>query len=90
LTALYRIGDAQSRGGEKTKGKLSDRDAKCPYFCAHMQQAIVCESPIPDSRLKINFATTQAKATQYKIFCCGRYRNCELYQPNAEKYEEEE
>lgn len=70
------------------KGKLCDRDARCPFFCAHMRQAIICESPIPGSRLKINFGTTQDKDTQYTIFCCGKYKNCELYQPNLQKWEE--
>lgn len=71
------------------RGKLSDRDAKCPFFCAHLKQAVICESPIPESRLKINFASVRAKDTQYRIFCCGRFQNCELYPPNAEKYNEE-
>ena len=71
------------------RGKLCDRDAKCPFFCAHMRQAVVCESPIPESRLKINFSCTKSKDTQYKIFCCGDYKKCELYSPNAEKYEDE-
>ena len=52
------------------KGKLSDRDAKCPFFCAHLHQAIVCESPIPESRLKINFSSVRTKDTQYRVFCC--------------------
>lgn len=73
-----------------TKGKLNDRDAKCPFFCCHLRQSIICESPIPDSRVKINFATQQGKALQYRVFCCGRFENCEIYKAVNEKYGEDD
>lgn len=85
---VYRGTGKKSRGAGRTKGKLNDRDAKCPFFCAHTRQAVICESPIPGSRLKINFGDNRDKDDQYRIFCCGRYENCELYQPNQAKYEE--
>ncbi len=72
------------------RGELSDRDAKCPFFCAHNIQTIACESPVPDSRIKLNFATRKAKDIQYRTFCCNRYQYCELYQMNIQPYEEDE
>lgn len=72
------------------KGKLNDRDAKCPFFCAHTQESVICESPIPDSRMKINFAQTAAKKKHYALYCCRNYRYCEMYGANSKKYEEDE
>lgn len=74
----------------ETRGKLNDRDAKCPFFCAHLRQSIICESPIPDSRVKINFASVDGKDKQYRIFCCQRYKNCELYRAVNERYEDDQ
>lgn len=71
------------------KGKLNDRDAKCPFFCAHTKDSILCEGLIPDSRIKINFDGADTKRTQYSIFCCWRYENCEMYRALQEKYQEE-
>lgn len=71
------------------RGKLNDRDAKCPFFHCHTRESILCESPIPDSRIKINFGKTEDKRRQYALYCCKQYRYCELYRAVSEKYEEE-
>lgn len=69
---------------------LKDTMAKCPFFRKHTALNIYCESPIPDSGVKLTFADQDAKKRQWRIFCCAAYENCELYQPNMDKYEEEE
>lgn len=80
-------------GGEEAgavRGKLNDRGAKCPYFQAHTGQAIYCECPIPGAAMRLTFPTREDKKRQYKGFCCRMYKNCELYEANGKKYEEEE
>lgn len=72
------------------RGKKCDRDAKCPFFCAHLKQQIICEGILPESRLWNNFSTPIEKEKQYKIFCCARYKYCEVYTAINKKYEEEE
>lgn len=69
--------------------KLKDTRAKCPFFRAHTAINIYCESPIPDSGINLTFTDQAAKKRQWRIFCCGKFENCELYRPNKEKYEDE-
>lgn len=70
------------------KGKLNDRDAKCPFFCAHTKDSIICESMIPDSHVRISFAPASKKSLHYTVFCCFKYQNCELHQAIMKTYEE--
>ena len=70
------------------KGKMNDRDAKCPFFCAHTKDSVYCESLIPDSRIKLNFDTISKKNLHYNLFCCYKYENCELHQAVMKIYEE--
>jgi len=70
------------------RGKLNDRDAKCPFFCAHTKESVICEGVIPDSRDKINFETSQGKKLHYAVFCCSHYKNCEKYAAVEQKYRE--
>ena len=70
---------AWRREAGAVRGRLNDRDAKCPFFCAHTRQAVICEDLIPGSRAKHNFASTQEKDRHYKGWCCARYKYCEQY-----------
>ncbi len=72
------------------KGKLNDRDARCPFFCAHTRESVVCESVIPDSRARISFMDLTMKKRHYALFCCDKYENCEMYRAVQENYDEEE
>jgi len=71
------------------KGKLNDRDAKCPFFCAHTKDSVVCEDLIPDSRASLRFEGRNGKNIQYAVFCCLHYENCERYRALQQKYQEE-
>ena len=70
------------------RGKLCDRDAKCPFFVAHTSGEVYCESPVPGAFMSLRFETEEGKKTQYYAFCCRKYENCEIYRANMEKYEE--
>lgn len=72
------------------KGKLNDRDAKCPFFCTHTKDTIICEGIIPDSRDSLRFEGKNGKKIQYAVFCCWNYANCERYRALMEKYDGEE
>ena len=72
------------------KGKLNDRDALCPFFCAHTKLSVICEGVVPDSSVKMNFDSAKLKDIQYNVFCCGRYDYCEMYRAIQANYEDEE
>ncbi|MBQ7655128.1 MAG: hypothetical protein IJI53_02580 [Clostridia bacterium] len=72
------------------RGKLNDRDAKCPFFAFHTREAIACESLIPDTKAKITFEKPKGKSLHYNLFCCFKYENCEMYQAVMKTYEEDD
>ena len=65
-------------------------DAQCPFFRAHTKESVICEGVIPDSQSVVRFEDEKSKQTQYSIFCCWRYQNCEMYQAVQNRYREEE
>lgn len=75
--------------GKTVKGKLNDRDAKCPFFCSHTRDRVTCEGVIPDSRASMFFENKNGKKIQYNVFCCWKYENCEMYRASQQKYREE-
>ena len=77
-------------GAGDMRKKLNDRDARCPFFLAHTEGCIYCESPLPGCFMSLRFATEEGKRTQYKAYCCRKYEKCEIYRANMEKYEEDE
>lgn len=79
------------KGGKRAmrKQRLNDRDARCPFFHKHFQTSIRCESPIPGSDLALHFGDAAGQETQFRVFCSGRYQNCEIYQATMGKYEDE-
>lgn len=79
------------------KGKLSDREAKCPFFLSHTKDYIRCEGVVPDTVQKMEFVNRRgmrdekAKTLHYKAFCCGRWRYCEQVEAvQRSKYDDEE
>ena len=81
-------GNQDTGKARKMKGKLNDKDARCPFFCAHTKNSVICEGVIPDSSARLNFDSAKAKNIQYEVFCCGKYENCEMYRAIQENYEE--
>ena len=71
------------------KGKLNDRDAKCPFLLAHKKTEIYCEAPLWDCMMSLRFGEEEKKREQYKGYCCETYQRCEIYRANMKKYEEE-
>ena len=67
----------------------NDSDAKCPFFHEHTAITIACESPIPGSTVRMTFRGKTVKKTQYDVFCCNHYKNCELFRLVMEKYAED-
>ena len=65
------------------KGGLSGRGADhilCPYFKAHSEREILCESHVPDSKsILMKFDSEHKKKNQQRIFCEGEYKRCEHY-----------
>lgn len=65
------------------KGGLNSRGADhilCPYFKAHSEREILCESHVPDSKsVVLKFDSEHKKKTQQRIFCEGEYKRCEHY-----------
>ena len=81
----------------RTRAILNDREAKCPFFFSHGVNFIRCEGIIPDSVVSVEFYTTgrlpdrKAKETQYRVFCCDKWQNCERASAlMRSKYDEDE
>ena len=65
------------------KDGLSGRGATyilCPYFKAHSEREILCESHMPDCKsVLFRFDSAEKKKNQQHIFCEGCYKKCEHY-----------
>lgn len=60
--------------------------AQCPFLKyadinSHGKReiAINCESPVPDTKIKLCFKTKEAYRKHRDIFCCDHYICCEIY-----------
>ena len=52
----------------------------CPFFRAHSEKEILCESHVPDSKnIILRFDSEKKKRQQQEIFCEGCYKRCEHY-----------
>lgn len=86
---------------KKEKGLLNDVEVKCPFYICHGADFIRCEGTIPDTRARIDFhmqgtrrgvlvPDEAGKKLHYKVFCCGKWRNCEQAEAvRRAKYEDE-
>lgn len=72
------------------RGKLSGRDALCPFLTYHTRDMIVCEGVIPGTSDHIHFQAPNDKQIQYTVFCANRYLTCEKYLANMQKYSDPE
>lgn len=61
---------------------------KCPFFQNITKQKITCEGPCDDCvATALVYKTNEQRNKQIKIFCQGKYQNCEVYRMiNAAKY----
>lgn len=61
---------------------------QCPFYVRNdRKNSIICEGITDTSRVILRFSKQPEMLQQLKIFCCGRYGNCELYRAVMEKYE---
>lgn len=52
------------------------------------RKRILCESPVPGSSLSLTFVKKKDFDMQLKIFCCDKYKCCEIYRMLSQMYEE--
>ena len=80
-------GRAKAASGGGSTGKrvrvtakllVHEADAKCPFFHWAKGQTIACEGFYPGAGIVQRFQKIRDAETQIR-FCCGRYKNCELY-----------
>lgn len=62
---------------------------KCPFYIRLAEQSITCEGITDDCVLKTIFKSKKEKTQHLKIFCCNKYKNCEIHQMLEKKYEDE-
>lgn len=64
---------------------------QCPFYHGDNGESwIICEGLIPGTQLHSSFPRKSDYRLQIEVFCCDRYRNCEVYTALLKKYEEEE
>lgn len=77
--------------GPVKTSKIGNLIPQCPFFTMAEQagagRRIVCEGPIPGGSLSIYFRKKADFENQVNIFCCDRFKNCEIYRMTVnEKY----
>lgn len=78
----------------KKRKKHGDRGigmlVQCPFWRELEGNRIGCEGITDHCTICLNFDTPDWRAQQERIFCCGAFRNCEIYRAIVEaKYAEE-
>ena len=66
-----------------------DSYAQCPFFQRSGSRKISCSGVFDGTRISWEFDRKEDKDTQMRVFCCGKYKNCEVYRMLKEVYEEE-
>ena len=62
----------------------------CPFIRLRTNKSISCEGPIPGTVCKNTFSRAADQETQYRVFCCARWENCEIARAVTQKYEEDD
>ena len=66
-----------------------DHYAQCPYYQrSDSKKTVTCQGVDDASKLCWRFEQTEDLMIQLKTFCCGRYKNCEVYQMLKGVYED--
>lgn len=76
--------------GSSWKGRS---DAQCPFFRSDVseQKRIICEGIVDSSTLALYFNRKKDYETQLCVFCCDKYKKCEVYNMIMKaKYDEED
>lgn len=61
--------------------------AKCPFYRADDgRQTITCEGITDDSVLKSYFRNKRQFELQLSVFCCDKFKNCEIHTMLEGKY----
>ena len=63
---------------------------RCPFYKkddGHYR--IVCEGIVENSTITLTHQRESHYKKQMEIFCCDRYKNCEVYRMLMEKYTDE-
>lgn len=62
----------------------------CPFYRYHNKIVIGCEGFTDACTINAHFDNQDAHDIQLNVFCCGKYKNCEIYRMvYAAKYAEE-
>ena len=58
----------------------------CPFYKTHKElkekqnkYIISCEGLVDYSNISLNYKFLKDRELQFKIFCCDKYSNCEIY-----------
>lgn len=62
---------------------------QCPFFLFMARKSIGCEGITDDCFNRTVFKSEELKKAHQKIFCEGKYKNCEIYRMLEAKYEDE-
>lgn len=52
----------------------------CPFYRKNKATMIGCEGITEESSIRMMFSNAAACMQQMDIFCCARYKNCEVYE----------
>ena len=75
-----------SKGKNKKKARVCD-DAACPFYrWDDGSRTITCEGIVDGSTLTQTYLRKADCALQLSVFCCDKYRNCEIHTMLQEKY----
>lgn len=67
---------------------INDADVLCPFYSNATEKGIMCEGVTDNSVLKLLFKQTKFMYAYRRIYCCGRYTDCNIYKMLEKKYEE--
>lgn len=60
----------------------------CPYYISDDgKHTITCEGIIGGTTNRTSFKFKSEYELQMEVFCCNKYRNCEIYSAINKKYE---
>lgn len=71
-------GNTGKRVRVTAKVLVHEADVKCPFFHWAKGQTIACEGFYPGAGIVQRFQKIRDAEVQAR-FCCGKYKNCELY-----------
>lgn len=55
-------------------------DVICPFYKKNKGMMISCEGITDECSIHLHFRNQAACMQQMDIFCCERYKNCEIYE----------